>query len=332
MKKLGIVLLILIVVLVVAINFTIGWRPFLGPRARPLTARKFAVTPERLARGQHLAETKGCFGCHSPHNWAIHGAPIPAGKAGSGSELRFADLPGQVVAPNITSDRETGAGAWSDDQFARAIREGIGYDGRALFPLMPFEYFKYMSDDDVESLVVFLHTLPPVRNELPKTKLNFPVNYLIRSVAEPITSPVSAPAQTDQVKWGEYIVKTGACEECHTAVVGHEKSAELAFAGGFHLGGPWGDVASANITPDATGIGYYDEALFFQAVQTGYVKARELNSIMPFGEYKNLTNDEVKAIFAYLRTVKPVKHHVDNAEPPTYCKVCRSKHGGGDRN
>jgi hypothetical protein len=62
------------------------------------------------------------------------------------------------------------------------------------------------------------------------------------------------------------------------------------------------------------------------------VKARKLNSIMPFGAFKNLTDDDLKAIFAYLRTVKPVKHHVDNSEAPTYCKLCRLKHGGGDQN
>jgi hypothetical protein len=106
----------------------------------------------------------------------------------------------------------------------------------------------------------------------------------------------------------------------------------MAFAGGFHLQGPWGNVASANISPDASGIGYYDEALFIQALRTGYVKARELNPIMPYGEYKLVPDDELKAMFAYLKTVKPVKHRIDNSLPPTDCKVCQSKHGGGNLN
>ncbi len=96
--------------------------------------------------------------------------------------------------------------------------------------------------------------------------------------------------------------------------------------------GPWGEATSANLTPDATGIGYYDEALFLKTIHTGYVGARKLNSIMPFGEFKNLPDDELKAIFAYLRTVAPVKHRVDNNLPPTYCKLCKQKHGGGDQN
>lgn len=96
--------------------------------------------------------------------------------------------------------------------------------------------------------------------------------------------------------------------------------------------GPWGEVSPANITPDASGISYYDEGLFIQVIRTGYVKARKLSSIMPFGDYKNLTDDDLKAIYAYLQTLKPVKHHVDNSEPATYCKLCRAKHGGADRN
>jgi hypothetical protein len=66
--------------------------------------------------------------------------------------------------------------------------------------------------------------------------------------------------------------------------------------------------------------------------RTGYVKARKLSSIMPFGEFTNLTDDDLKAIFAYLRTLPPVKHRVDNSLPLTYCKLCRKKHGAGDQN
>jgi len=67
-------------------------------------------------------------------------------------------------------------------------------------------------------------------------------------------------------------------------------------------------------------------------MRTGYVRARKLNSIMPFGEFKNMTDDDLKAMFVYLKTLKPVKHRVDNSLPPTYCKLCRLTHGGGDQN
>jgi hypothetical protein len=106
----------------------------------------------------------------------------------------------------------------------------------------------------------------------------------------------------------------------------------LTYGGGEILKGPWGEVTSANITQDASGISYYDDAMFLQAMRTGYVKARKLSSIMPFGEFANLNDDDLKAIFAYLRTLPRVKHTVDNSLPPTYCKLCRHQHGGGDQN
>ena len=93
-----------------------------------------------------------------------------------------------------------------------------------------------------------------------------------------------------------------------------------------------GDVTSVNITPDASGIGYYSESTFISAMRTGYVGARELNQIMPYGEFKALTDDDLKAMFAYLKTLPPVKHRVDNSLPPTYCKLCKEKHGAGDQN
>jgi hypothetical protein len=91
-------------------------------------------------------------------------------------------------------------------------------------------------------------------------------------------------------------------------------------------------VASANITPDPSGISYYDEALFLEMIRTGYVKAREINQIMSWSDYRNLTDEDLKAIFAYIRTLKPVKHRVDNTEPPTFCKLCGSIHGAGSQN
>jgi hypothetical protein len=189
-----------------------------------------------------------------------------------------------------------------------------------------------MSDEDVASLIVFLRSLPAIHNPLPPTQLIFPVKYLIRSVPLPLTEPVAEPDRSDPVKWGEYLVTAAACGECHTPVVEHERPESMAFAGGFHLQGPWGNVASTNITPDASGIGYYDEALFIQALHTGYVRARELNPIMPYEEFKAIPDDQLKAMFAYLRTVKPVKHRIDNSLPPTDCKICQTKHGGGNLN
>jgi mono/diheme cytochrome c family protein len=337
MKKLGKILLwtviTLIVLLAIGISLTIGWRPILGPRARPLTSRQFERTPQRLERGRYLfTASTGCTGCHSLHDWNTHGGPILPGGEGVGQVMWFKDLPGRIVAPNITADAETGAGAWTDDQLARAIREGIGHDGRALFPMMPYQNLRHMSDEDLASLVVYIRSLPPVRNPLPHSEIIFPVRYLIRSAPQPVAEPVSSPDRNDRLRWGEYLITISSCNECHTPQARGATKPGLEYSGGFALDGPWGAVASANITPDATGIGYYDEALFIQAMRTGYVKARKLNSIMPFGEFGALTDDDLKAMFAYVRTLKPVRHRVDNSLPPTYCKLCQFQHGAGDQN
>lgn len=329
MKKLGKILLIcaglLVVVLAVAITFTIGWRPFLGPKKRSLTNRHFDRTPERVTRGRYLVQgLLGCEICHSPKDWTQHGAPNQPGMELAGQPLPIPDFPGTIVAPNLTQDADTGSARWTDDQIARAIREGIKHDDSILFPMMPYSSYKSLSDEDLASVVVYLRSLAPVRNPLPLSRINFPVNYLVRGTAEPILDPVSGPDASNVLARGKYMVRLGC--GCHTV------SDQRGYSGGEHLAGPWGEVTSVNITPDASGIAYYNEATFIAALRTGYVGARKLNSIMPFGEFNNLTDDDLKAIFAYLQTLPSVKHRVDNSLPPTYCKLCKQKHGAGDQN
>ncbi len=334
LRILGICLLALVALLVVAISATVGWRPFIGPQARPLTNRTFERTPERLARGKYLTENLlGCFDCHSQRDWTKHDVPLVPGTEGGGVvDFPLLDLPGQIHPPNISADNETGAGTWTDDQLARAIREGIGHDGRALFNFMPYENFHYLSDEDLASVVVYLRSLPPVQHVVPKTELIFPVKYLIRSVPQPLSAPVPPPDLSTQVKRGEWLVRVGGCRDCHTPQVKGQQLKGLDLAGGFVMRGPWGAVASANLTPDPSGIPYYDEAMFIQTIRTGYVKARKLSQIMPWWSYRGLSDDDLKAIFAYLKTIPSIKHRVDNTEPPTYCKVCGFTHGGGDKN
>lgn len=332
MKKLGKILLVICILLAVAITFTIGWRPFIGPKTRTTTSRQFERTPERLARGRYLVVgLVGCETCHSPKDWKTHGAPNVTGMELAGQLLPVPGLPGTIVASNLTPDPETGAASWSDDQIARAIREGVAHDGRTIFPMMPYGAYRTLSDEDVASIVVYIRSLAPVRNPLPTTKVDFPVNYLIRGVPQPLTNAVSGPSpQASPVERGKYLVTVGC--GCHIATDQKGPIRGLEYGGGEHLEGPWGDATSANITPDASGISYYDEATFIQAMRTGYVKARKLSSIMPFGEFANLNDDDLKAMFAYLRILPPVKHRVDNSLPPTYCKLCRQKHGAGDQN
>ena len=105
-----------------------------------------------------------CFECHMTPG--EHGVPDFAGHLGAGG-FPFQIKPGFVIKSlNITPDKETGIGSWSDDQIKRVITEGIDKDGKKLFPLMPFENFKAMTPDDVDAVVAFLHTIPAVKNNV----------------------------------------------------------------------------------------------------------------------------------------------------------------------
>ena len=121
-------------------------------KARPLIPRKFVRTPERLVRGSYLVNGVAlCFSCHDPLDFSKPGWPPVLGKEGSGYDW---GIFGQV-APNITPDLETGAGSWTDDMLARAIREGVAHDGHFLNPaVMPYEFYRAMSDEDLASVIV----------------------------------------------------------------------------------------------------------------------------------------------------------------------------------
>jgi mono/diheme cytochrome c family protein len=322
----------LLLLVAAAVTLTVGWRPVVGARARPLDgSRRFEPSPARLARGKYLAEAvSGCFDCHTRFD-PDSNPPVRLSQPGAGS-LFINDGALQVVAPNITPDRETGAGAWSDDALARAIREGIGHDGRALFPAMPYPNFRKMSDEDVASVVVYLRSVEPARAEgLPPTRIPFPLSRLILNAPQPLAAPVSPPDLSTQEKRGEYLTTIANCRDCHTPMRRGEYLEGLEMAGGSTI--PGGERAvSANLTPDPSGIPYYDERLFLEAMRTGRVRARHLTRFMPWWSYRYMTDEDLKAVFAHLRTLKPVKHHVDNAEPPTPCKLCGNRHGLGEKN
>lgn len=299
-------------------------KPF-QPRA--LRDVVFERTPARLERGRYLTEgLLQCFICHSDRDWTKPGAPPVANKKGAGHI--WEDRP-WLVAPNLTPDKETGAGDWTDDMFARAIREGVGHDGRLLHPQMWSGSFRSLSDEDLASVIVYLRALAPVLNPLPKTNIPEERKKTLPTL-EPLVDPVPQPDLSDAVKRGTYLARIADCAGCHTAW-------EAPIVPGFYAGGNFIErgkekIFSANLTPDSTGIGYYDDALFRSTIRTGHVKARKLSSLMPWIVFRNLNDDDLKDLFAYLRARRPVHHVVDNTEPPTECPACGQKHGYGDRN
>jgi hypothetical protein len=147
--------------------------------------------------------------------------------------------------------------------------------------------------------------------------------------------PAIPPNATDQVKHGWYLVRLAQCNDCHSP---YDKDGNVLpgkmFGGGLTMTGPWGNVVSANITSDPSGIAHYDTAMFIKTIRTGRASGgvRDLSTIMPYSYFRNMTDDDLSAIFAYLRTVTPVCHRLDNSESAVYCPLCRQKHGFGDHN
>jgi hypothetical protein len=214
------------------------------------------------------------------------------------------------VPSNISPDPETGIGKWSDGEKIRAIREGIGRDGRALFPMMPYGGFRHMSDEDVSCLVAYLNSLPAISKRQPSTQLDFPVGLMIKGEPRPV-GRVAEPDRTDRKKYGEYLVQLAGCRDCHKPTLeGGEK---------FNLpGGPV--VYSANISQDpATGIGKWTEQQFVEKfasyrpyAENGPPKSGpESFTLMPWLNFSHLADDDLRAIYAYLHTFPGVNKAVE---------------------
>ncbi len=304
------------------------------PRTRPLTNRVFERTAERIDRGKYLAEgVCQCLFCHSEREWSQPGAPPIPEKKGAGRILSE-DSVHRTVAPNITPDLETGARKWTDDMLARAIREGIGHDGRALAGPMWYWSFANLSDEDLASIIVYLRTLPPVSNPLPKRRLSLEAEEFAKKDPKPITAPVSARDISAPVERGRYLADIADCSGCHSA---WEAPSMPGVFGGGNLLEEKGkrldrNLFSANLTSDPSGIAYYDEALFIETIRTGRVRVRELDPVMPWVVFRNMTDDDLRAVLAYLRTQRHVRHIVDNHMEPTPCAMCGQEHGEGNQN
>jgi mono/diheme cytochrome c family protein len=293
---------------------------------RPLRDIVVARTPERIQRGRYLSEgLLQCFVCHSERDWKKPGAPPIPSLKGAGYVWRDG-----LVAPNLTPDKETGIGTWTDDMLIRAIREGISHDGRVLDDQMWSMWYRSMSDEDVEAVVAYLRSLKPIRNPLPKTKLTAEEVRELEPL-DPVTLPVlPRPPTTDPIQRGRRLANLAGCVACHTSWYTPTNPGQ--FGGGNPV--KRGDVTTlaANITIDASGIAHYDAAFFREVIRTGKAKSRELSPVMPWIVFRNLSDDDLDALFAYLRAVPKVKHVIDNIDKPTKCAICGGEHPLGQYN
>jgi mono/diheme cytochrome c family protein len=301
---------------------------FIAPTFVPYAA-KGSNRNATLEQGRYLVEAVTiCFECHSDRDFSKPGWPIPPGRIGSGRILWGEGSPNQVIAPNITPDVATGIGKWSDKEVARAIKDGIGRNGRVLNPEMPSRYFHSLDDDEIYSIVLYLRSIPSVRNQLPEMASYMPGEHPPTIAMDSIRLTKAS----SMVTRGAHLVRLAGCETCHTPANEEGFIHGLEFAGGkvFRHGDQ--AAASSNLTPDPSGISYYDEGLFLKVLKTGRVGARAVFSAMPWHFYRHLTDADLKAVFAYLQALPPVRHRVDNSEPPTRCTKCGNLHGFGNRN
>lgn len=320
-KILGIVLMLFVLVITGALTYIKAALPDVGD-APDL---KVEPTEARIARGKYLANSVNvCMDCHSTRDWTKFSAPIIPGTMGKGGE-RFdhtVGFPGVYYSKNITP---AGIGDYSDGELFRVITTGVNRDGNAMFPVMPYPYYGKLDVEDVYSIIAYLRTLEPIENPVADSESDFPMNFILNTIpAKP--EPMKRPDPSDELASGAYLVNAAGCIECHTYAENGQIDRERAFAGGRAFQMPDGSVVtSTNITPDMeTGIGNYTKEAFVQRFKmyadSAYVAPRvapgEFNTIMPWTMYGTMTTEDLGAIYAYLRTVKPMKNSVVKFTPP----------------
>ena len=292
----------------------------LAPVVRSATAVTAPSSPAAIARGQYLAEHVAlCRSCHSPSDSRAPGQPVIAGREYSGRdffEIHDAGFPGRIRAPNLTSDPVTGIGRRTDGELLRAMREGIGHDGRALI-MMPWRNFaEALSDEDALAVIAFLRTLPPIANDPGRTELEFPISMFVRADPRPLASP-AAPMPADPAERGRRLLTLGNCAGCHsTHDARHEPLPGHYLAGGDRFPLPGIVTAYApNLTSDAaTGLGAYSDDDILRVIEQGRSRTGRALYFMPFTELRGMTDEDKHALVLALRSVPPVNHLVPPPE------------------
>jgi len=252
-----------------------------------------------VARGGYLVNTvMTCHNCHTP--MGPNGPDFS--KALSGG-LLFDEPPFKVVASNITQDKETGIGGWTDAQIKHLLRTGQRPNGVQIAEVMPTAFYGILTERDMDAIVAYLRTIKPVKNKVadPVYKIQLP-HHLFPGGEKPFTEAML----TDKVKNGFYLATIGHCMECHTpfGAKGKDFVGDLG-KGGMEFPGPWGKSVSANITSSkAKGLGDWTDAQIKAAITQGVSKdGHKLKPPMGYPYYARMTGEDIDAIVAYLRTV-----------------------------
>lgn len=294
------------------------------PKVSPAQDMKIQATPEMIEHGKYLANhVTGCMDCHSTRDWTKFAGPLVPGTEGKGGE-EFQNIvvgfPGKLTARNLTPFNLKN---WTDGEIYRAITTGVTKDGRALFPLMPYPNFAHMDPDDIKAVIAYLRSLPEIESpNYPYADLNFPLNLIVKTIPHDVAAPGSIPERSDTLKYGEYLVTIAGCAECHTPREKGEPIKGMDFAGGMEFKTTASNdiIRSANITQDyETGIGLWTEDVFLGKFKTYRdsswhnkpVKPGEMTTVMPWLFFSGMKDEDLKAIFRYLKTIPPITHKVE---------------------
>ena len=266
-------------------------------------AASSAAAQSQLERGRYLVEgILTCGNCHSPRG---PGGAIDATRLHAGGSQEWDTPAFKVRGANITPDRETGIGRWSETDIKRALIEGKRPNGTQLAPIMPYGFYRVFTTADLDAVVTYLRSVPAVRNQ---------VQAAVYKAAMHPESPPGAEKQMtetelrDPVSRGFYLVTVGHCMECHTPRVGGLSDFKNALGkGGEEFAGPWGISVSRNITSHpGKGLGSWSNAEIKRAITQGISRdGTRLKPPMGYEWYARMADSDLDAILAYLRTVPP---------------------------
>lgn len=277
---------------------SIGRRAALGAVLGAIIATG-AQAESRLERGRYLMQSiVACGNCHTPQG---PNGPLPGMELAGG--LKIEDKPFTAYASNITMDKETGIGKWTDAQIIAAIREGKRPDGSIIGPPMPIALYRGISDDDVKAIVAYLRAAKPVKNKVAKSEYRIP---LPPSYGPPV-GKVAAVSPKDKLAYGRYLAgPLGHCIECHSAPGANgapDFEGKLGM-GGFSFFGPWGTSVSTNITPN--GLSRYSDDDLKKVITTGVrPDGSKLKPPMAVPYYAKMKPADLDMLVAYLRALPP---------------------------
>lgn len=348
----GLVGLVILAVAGAAIYVSVKWD---SPVMRPVVSLVAPKDEASVTRGRYIYTlTANCWGCHGGQGGLTPDEPQSGGR--EFDTTRIGPGFGFYYASNLTPDKDTGIGAWTDGELVRAIREGVNRKNEVIFPVMAYQFYHGLSDADALAIVAYMRSLPPVRNRVPSRRLSFPAKALITfgmlKPEPPVTTVGEAPREEATAAYGRYLAwHASGCAECHSPRSPRDGRLDPTrpFAGGlFPFPEENFETTGSNLTPDpATGIGNWTEQQFIKAMRAGTrPDGRVLMTFMPWPLYSHWSDEELTAVWMYLRSLPPQAHQVPvghlraaatgapglprgQALFGVYCLMCHGREGRG---